>query len=91
LGIALVLTCAALSAGCTPHAVRPQVYRAWVNGFAFGMIGSRGVDVRDVCPSGEATLVRTRQTVATVALSVVSVGLYTPRQMELHCRKEQRR
>ena len=41
--------------------------------------------------AGEAALLRTRQTVATVTLSVVSVGLYTPRQVELHCRKETRR
>jgi hypothetical protein len=59
-----------------------------VNGFAFGLVGSHAVDVRDVCPSGEATLVRTRQSFATVTLSVVSLGLYTPRQVELHCRKE---
>jgi hypothetical protein len=80
-----------LAAACTPHAVRPHVYRAWVNGFAFGLIGDRAVDVRDVCASGDATLVRTRQSFATVTLSVVSVGLYTPRQIELHCRKEPRR
>ncbi len=82
---------AGVSTGCTPHAVRPQVYRAWVNGFAFGLVGSRAVDVRDVCPSGEATLVRTRQSFATVTLSVVSLGLYTPRQVELHCREEPER
>jgi hypothetical protein len=91
LGIALVLAHTLLATACTPHAVRPQVYRVWANGFAFGLIGTRAVDVRDVCPSREAALVRTQQSFATVSLSIVSLGVYTPREIELHCRKEPNR
>lgn len=71
---------------CAPRQVRPDEYSAWVNGFGFGLFGSRALDVRDVCPSGSARQVEVEQTAATVSLTLVSVGLYTPRQVRIHCR-----
>jgi hypothetical protein len=66
--------------------VRPNEYAAWVNGFAFGTLGSRSLDVRDVCPSGVAKGVAVEQTPVTAVLTVVSIGFYTPRQLRIRCR-----
>jgi hypothetical protein len=84
--LALVLA-ALLALACAPREVRPGEYRAWVNGFGYGLVGSRALDVRDVCASGGAERVEVRQTAGTVAASALSLGLYTPRQVRIHCRR----
>jgi len=82
-----LLALAALSLGaCAPREVRPQEYQAWVNGFVFGLVGQRSLDVRDVCPSGSARQVEVRQTATTTLLTVASFGLYSPRQVRIRCR-----
>jgi hypothetical protein len=78
----LALACAA----CAPRQVRPNEYSAWTNGFVYGLIGSSSLDVRDVCTSGSARRVAVEQSGATTLLTLVSLGLYTPRKVRIHCR-----
>jgi hypothetical protein len=78
-----LLTCGA----CAPREVKPNEYRAWVNGFGFGLFGSRSLDVRDVCPSGSAERVAVEQTASTTVLTLVSFGLYSPRQVRIRCQR----
>ena len=65
--------------------MKPNEYAAWVNGFGFGLFGSRSIDVRDVCQSGVARRVAVEQTPTTTVLTLVSLGVYTPRQVRIRC------
>jgi hypothetical protein len=73
--------------GCAPREVRPGEYQAWVNGFGFGLIGERELDVRDVCRSGRARGVAVEQTATTTLVTLLSLGLYSPRQVRIRCRQ----
>ncbi len=56
----------------------------WTNFFVFGALGEESFDVREVCPSGAAS-VRTGGNAATVLVSVVTLFVYTPRVINVQC------
>lgn len=57
----------------------------WTNYWVFGLAGVAEIDVRDYCPDGDVRLVRTGGNVATGLVSVVTMGIYTPRKVWIEC------
>jgi hypothetical protein len=70
--------------GSTPSATDPHEH--WVAGFAFGLYGTADLDVRDDCPSTGAASIRIGTTWSTLLVSVVTLGLYTPREVRVQCK-----
>jgi Bor protein len=83
----LALTLIATGAGCT--ATRPAaapLREHWVPAYVFGIWGKSELDVRDDCPEVGAARVRIGATWSTFLVSVVTLGIYTPREVIVHCR-----
>jgi hypothetical protein len=55
--------------------------------YLFGTLEQRAFDVRDLC-SGRTTELEFTSTPSTVALSIVTLGIYTPRELRLRCETE---
>jgi hypothetical protein len=70
--------------GSVPSAVDPHEH--WVPGFAFGLYGKAELDVRDDCPSTGAASIRIGTTWSTLLVSVVTLGIYTPREVRVQCK-----
>jgi len=79
--------CTLALAGCasTNADLRPTQAH-WVSSYVLGVWGTAEFDVREDCPSGIAESVRVGPTWATVLVSVGTLGLYTPREVIVHCR-----
>jgi hypothetical protein len=69
----------------TPDALPPP-HEHWVPGYVFGLWGKAELDVRDDCPVTGADNVRIGVTWSTVLVSLVTVGMYTPREVRVQCR-----
>lgn len=76
-----IVLCMTLT-GC---AARPGVTKVWVSAWAFGAFGGGDVDVRDVCASGEARDLSVGSSWSTLGISVVTLGVYTPREVKVAC------
>jgi hypothetical protein len=91
------LACALLAtsfvtSGCAATLVDPRVPAGaekseWVDFYLFGIVGQEEVDVRDLCPTARAREVHVGSNVATFGLSVVTLGIYTPRKVTVTCAK----
>ncbi len=82
-----LFVCTCLALGCAssvPAAAAP--HRHWVPGYLFGIWGKAEFDVRDDCPETGAASVRVGATVPTLLATVITLGLYTPRQVSVQCR-----
>ncbi len=73
-----VSSTAQTSAATTPKNV-------WSHVFFFGFVRSVQTDMRNVCPSGTAESFRIGATPLTVAVSLVTLGLYTPVEQSYAC------
>jgi hypothetical protein len=80
LGVPLVAGCTA-----TPPAAVPT-REHWVSAYVFGIWGKAELDVRDDCPTTGAARVRIGATWSTFLVSVLTVGMYTPHEVLVHCR-----
>jgi len=60
----------------------------WAPAYVFGIWGKAEHDVRDDCPSRGASGVRIGATWSTLLVSVVTLGMYTPREVEVRCRTQ---
>jgi hypothetical protein len=83
------LGAAACAVGCattTPRATAPAQH--WVPGYVFGIWGKAELDVRDDCPRSAAASVRIGATWATLLVSVVTLGVYTPREVQVECQTQ---
>jgi hypothetical protein len=70
-----------------PNAVAP-VREHWAPAYVFGIWGKSELDVRDDCPTTGAARVRVGATWSTVLVSLVTLGMYTPREVIVRCRAE---
>jgi hypothetical protein len=52
--------------------------------YLFGTLGSRALDLRGLCP-GRATRITFASTPRTVAISLLTLGIYTPHQLSVTC------
>ncbi|HEY3667064.1 MAG TPA: hypothetical protein VGL19_13725 [Polyangiaceae bacterium] len=77
---ALSCSCAATRTSALP----PREH--WVPGYVFGLWGKAELDVRDDCPVTGAENVRIGVTWSTLLVSLVTVGMYTPREVRVECR-----
>jgi len=59
--------------------------RHLVPGYVLGIWGKAELDVRDDCPLTGAAAVRVSATWMTVAVSVLTLGIYTPREVLVQC------
>ena len=85
-----IAACLALAMGCAARDVRPASAPRthWVSGYFFGLLGQAELDVRDDCPKNGARDVRIGGTWSTIAVSLLTLGLYTPREVRLTCQAE---
>lgn len=91
---ALVLGAGALACTATfqePRHARAESHSVWASYFLVGLIGHNDVDVRDHCPSGRASEVETGTDAGTLAVSVLTIGIYTPRRVLVTCAPEVKR
>jgi hypothetical protein len=58
--------------------------RVLLPSYLFGTLEQRSFDVRDLC-DGRMTEMQFTSTPETVALSVATLGIYTPRELRLRC------
>jgi Bor protein len=92
LGVGMALAFATCTAGCykatfvkSPDAVkRNPTHEEWTHHYVFGLVGDEKYDVRQWCPNGTAA-VRTGGNAGTTALSIVTLGIYTPRKVYVTC------
>jgi hypothetical protein len=61
------------------------VRSVWLPTYLFGAIGGGDLDVRDVCPSGAADQLSVGSSWSTLGVSVVTLGVYTPREARVRC------
>jgi hypothetical protein len=60
--------------------------RLWTPSYAFGTLGYRDFDVRTYCGDRGARRLRVTGTPGTLAVSVLTLGVYTPREVTIECR-----
>ena len=70
----------------TQTAPKSVTEKRWVPAYVFGIFGAKALDIRDVCASGVAQQVSIRTTPATLALGIVTFGIYTPQEVKIQCR-----
>lgn len=84
------MACVTLAIGCSatghPPASAPRAH--WVSGYIFGLCGQAELDVRDDCPKSGAKAVRVGGTWSTLLVSVATLGMYTPREVQVTCQGE---
>ena len=81
----LLAACTLFGCAAPPPAATPA-HEHWVPGYVFGLWGKADLDVRDDCPTTGAESVRIGITWSTLLVSVITVGMYTPREVRVHCR-----
>jgi Bor protein len=92
LGKAALLAVLLGSAGCykatfirDPSAVKGAEGDQWLNFFVFGLVGEETVDVRRFCPDGRVAQVQTHGNFGTGIVSILTIGIYTPRKVTVTC------
>ncbi len=95
--LAFVLASTALLEGCgyTYHfqngnAVPGEEHNEWASFFLFGTIGDYELDVREFCPNGVYEIT-TGTNFLTWLVSGVTLGIYTPRKVNIWCTGGERR
>jgi hypothetical protein len=58
---------------------------AWEDFFIFGLVNEQTVDVRQFCPDGRVAQVQTGGNFATGIVSILTIGIYTPRKVYVTC------
>jgi hypothetical protein len=59
-------------------------HEVWLDGYLFGLSGSGDIDTRFFCESGPAR-VGVYETAGTWLLTLLSLGIYTPRKAAVTC------
>jgi hypothetical protein len=73
--------------GCAPvlQSNAGSTERYWLPAYAFGAVAGGELDLRDVCRSGRAEELAIGATWLTVGVSVLTLGVYTPREARVRC------
>jgi hypothetical protein len=89
-----VVMAAVVIAGCYKHSFtvgngggdtnRPPNYSQWKGHYFFGLIGEENVDVKSVCPSGNAT-VKDQHTFVNLLIGSLIGIIYHPTTVEIWC------
>lgn len=70
-----------------PRAVAGEEHDRWSDFFVFGLVGTEDFDTRDYCEHDDVAEVRTGANFGTAAVSVLTIGIYTPRKFYITCAK----
>lgn len=80
------------SAGCyratfykDPNVVVGEEHDEWSDFFVFGLVGTQHFEVERFCPGAQVAEVRTGGNVGTGVVSVLTMGIYTPRKVYVSC------
>jgi hypothetical protein len=65
--------------------VKGEEHEEWTDFFVFGTVGSEELDVKKFCSNGDAAVIRTGGNVGTGVVSVLTIGIYTPRKVYVTC------
>ena len=89
---AFALAVLASASGCyratfyrDPAVHKAEAHEQWTNFYIFGLVGSQDFDVHEFCPSGDPAIVMTGGNFATGFVSVITLGVYTPRKVYVTC------
>ncbi len=78
-----VVLCSLALAGCAAPPAGTQ--RVWLPAYALGAIGGGDLDVRDYCAPGATRELSVGSSWATLGVSAVTLGIYTPREVRIRC------
>lgn len=84
-GYTLTLTLSGCASTPSRTAVGPT-HDHWLSSYVLGIWGTADLDVRDDCPETGASEVQIGATWATLAVTVATLGIYTPREARVQCR-----
>ena len=82
------LLCGVLGCARNTQAPTSPLHTHWAPGYGFGIWGKAELDVRDDCPTTGASAVRVGPTWSTLLVSLVTLGVYTPREVRVQCREQ---
>lgn len=68
-----------------PNVVKADEHEEWSDFYLFGLVGTESFEVRHFCPRGDAAVAKTGGNFATGLVSVVTIGIYTPRKVYVTC------
>lgn len=71
-----LVSCAAPPAG---------TQRIWLETYALGAIAPADLDLRDYCPNGAPHELSVGSTWETLGISLLTLGVYTPREVRIRC------
>jgi len=79
-----------LTTGCAASFVDPRVPAGeesteWLDFYLIGAVGREHVDVRNHCATARAHEVRVGGNILTVGVSILTLGIYTPRKATITC------
>lgn len=57
----------------------------WESYYLWGLVGSNEEDIREICPGGQAVMVRQEAGFAAYLVRVVTLGIYSPRNLVVGC------
>jgi hypothetical protein len=85
-----MLACFACTLACSgpPRSAVAPTRDHWLPGYVLGIWGTAELDVRDDCPRTGAASVRVGATWTTLLVSIVTLGIYTPREVRVQCRAQ---
>jgi len=91
--IGMGIVCAAMMVGCYKHSYtvgaggnteKEAAYSKWHAHWLFGLIGEDDVDVKAICPSGDATVKDSHTFVNSLIHALVGT-IYAPTTVEVYC------
>jgi hypothetical protein len=62
------------------------VHEEKMNFFIFGLVGEHDIQAAQICPTGVAKI-RTTETGVNVLLTIITLGIYSPRTAQITCAK----
>lgn len=78
------------SSGCyratfvDPRAYAGDEHEEWTDFYVFGLVNTEEIDVRSFC-QGPVARVRTGSNAGTTVVSLLTIGIYTPRKVYVTC------
>jgi len=74
-----------------PKVPAGKEHAVWSKFYLVGLVGHARIDIRDYCPSGRVHEVETAEDFKTALLTVLTVGIYAPREVYITCGPEKPR
>ena len=92
LGRAALVAALLASAGCykatfirDPDAVKGAEHDRWLDFWLWGLVNEHDIDVKQFCPDGRVAQVVTGGNFGTGIVSLVTIGIYSPRKVYVTC------